>query len=99
MTTDFKNVKDKFLAKTFQTYKTVKKAFVVWKDNKSYIEFDHFKFFMDSWGFANDCIEEHLCNVQSIEYNIIKMVNLIYHLEDIKLLIITTSKIKIMNYY
>ena len=57
MTTDFKNVKDKFLAKTFQTYKTVKKAFVVWKDNKSYIEFDHFKFLMDSWGFANDCSE------------------------------------------
>ncbi len=28
-----------------------------WKDNKTHIEFDHFKEMMSSWGFANDCTE------------------------------------------
>ncbi len=57
MSSDFKTVREKFIAKTFNTYKTVKKAFVEWKNNKSYIEFEHFKELMESWGFANDCTE------------------------------------------
>lgn len=50
-------MKEKFIAKTFNTYKTVKKAFVDWKDNQSHIESGHFKELMVSWGFANDCTE------------------------------------------
>jgi hypothetical protein len=43
MTADFKIVKEKFLARTFQTYKTVKKAFIEWKPkNKSHIELQDF---------------------------------------------------------
>jgi Ca2+-binding EF-hand superfamily protein len=57
ITADFKSVREKFIAKTFQTFKTVKKAFVEWKGSKSHIEFDRFKQMMESWGFANDCTE------------------------------------------
>lgn len=54
---DFHTVREKFIAKTFQTFKTIKKAFVEWKDHSTHIEFDHFKEMMESWGFANDCTE------------------------------------------
>ncbi len=37
--------------------------------------------------------------VLDVCYDIIRMVNLIYHLDDIKLLIITILKIKILNIY
>jgi len=37
--------------------------------------------------------------VLEVCYDIIRIVNLIYHLDDIKLLIITILKIKILNIY
>ena len=42
ITADFKQIRERFIAKTFQTFKTVKKAFVEWKDNKTHIEFERF---------------------------------------------------------
>ena len=48
ITADFKSVREKFIAKTFQTFKTVKKAFVEWKGSKSHIEFDRFKQMMEN---------------------------------------------------
>lgn len=46
------DVKERFIARTFTQYKTVKKAFVEWKGAGShYLEFDHFRRLMDDWGF------------------------------------------------
>lgn len=58
MTADFKTVKEKFLARTFQTYKTVKKAFIEWKNNKSHIEEGDFCELMLAWGFTENCVSE-----------------------------------------
>lgn len=50
-------VKERFVAKTFQTFKTVKRAFTEWKKDKAYIDLENFTEMMESWGFVNDCTE------------------------------------------
>ena len=46
------DVKERFIARTFTQFKTVKKAFVEWKSGgNNFIEFDHFRRLMDDWGF------------------------------------------------
>jgi Ca2+-binding EF-hand superfamily protein len=53
-----KAIKERFLARTFNQYKSVQKAFVEWRNpSKNHIEFDHFKEMMESWGFKSDCRE------------------------------------------
>jgi Ca2+-binding EF-hand superfamily protein len=55
---DLASIREKFTARTFSTFKSVKKAFVEWKSpGKNFIEFENFKLLMESWGFKNDCHE------------------------------------------
>ena len=57
ITSESSQVKERFIAKTFQTFKSIKKAFVEWKKDSTHIEFDTFKQMMKDWGFINDCSE------------------------------------------
>lgn len=46
------DVKERFIARTFASYKTVKKAFVEWKSaGQNYVEFEDFYRYMKTWGF------------------------------------------------
>lgn len=46
------DIKERFIARTFAMFKTVKRAFVEWKrSGEAYIEFDSFRRYMEEWGF------------------------------------------------
>lgn len=54
---DLEKVKQRFIDKTFQSYKSVKKAFVEWKRDQKYVELDRFKEIMNNWGLDENCAE------------------------------------------
>ena len=58
ITSGLKAIKERFLARTFNQFKSVQKAFIEWRNpGKNHIEFEHFKEMMEAWGFKSDCRE------------------------------------------